>query len=37
VEKFNEKYDTLNENQKNMLKKYTYSVSNKEINEYMDI
>ena len=36
IEKFNEKYKALNDKQKNLLRKYTYSTSPKDLHEYMD-
>ena len=36
IEKFNEKYKALNEKQKTLLKTYVYSVSQKELHQYMD-
>lgn len=36
IQKFNEKYKTLNPKQKQLLKKYTYSMSSNELHEYMN-
>lgn len=36
IEKFNEKYKILNQKQRNLLRKYTYSVSSNELHQYMD-
>lgn len=36
IQKFNEKYKTLNSKQRQLLKKYTYSVSSNQLHEYMN-